>query len=607
MAIEYQPRQARPSFAPSAEDTQYAEVFTELGIVIDQSRSSERLVLRLSTCRNGYLTVNALFVDLCRVLGHGIQPSLLSRAIEHLRRGEQQKMSELLNDARVALSSYSDKRSVWNQREELDTEFERCLSVAPVRPAQRDRIRRVLRSDRTQTEKRGPGWDPVYYRWSSAEPGPVPAWLASLDRVHRKIDAIVAVCRSIARFTAPASLFGDETPNTWRDIFRSALPCAAELEMTLSPDENELRWSDGGVTRRFPVALPGETEAGLCIRHLTERLSTLERQVYEHLAGGFRLNEKAPPLPPPFRIDLTEREPSVPPSRQQLPAVQYIDHAQAVPRSIRVAIPDFGIPTSWYNMRYKHYEDAKREEVGLLAKEMLLCAHLQNATALVLPEYFLPRAVVDELSHLASEKGISLISGVEAEGSPTPDPLLVNEVVIQLPDSPSVSQWKQRPSVYESPLYETGGLKVFRRTSLGTFAVLVCSDFLQVDIMWAIAAAAPIDVLFVCSFNPKPDLFEAMATADACRLYCHVVIANNCLEDGEAKASSRGSLTCSPVNSPDQMIQANGARTELALAEVGGTTPGIRVYDLSLEAMAKHNGKAADGYLPVPVCRQLQP
>ena len=613
MPIEYEPNPADETFVPKTEDDEYAEVFASLVEVVGLSGNAERLVLRLSTCRNGFLTVNALFMDLSMVLGHGRLPSPLSRAIEHLRRGENRKAHKLLGEVGHALREYEDKRDNWNHRQELEAELEDCLANDRFRPAESERLRKVLRNDRTQ----GGGashrarWEPKFYQLSVDQPAPVTEWLALLDKAKQTVEGIAAVCRCLSNTPTGDSLFENEMESAWKELFDCAKKHATALGLTATPDNGTVIWADGnGGQARLVASCPGASTANPALRHLVTHMSSLERQVYGDLTRGFRPNEASRPMPPPFKIDLTYHEPSVPASDGWHPVALPIDLGCETPRSIRVGMLDCGVPLTCYNGRSKRYEDGRREEVARLAREAILSCCSHGGDVLVLPEYFLPRTHKDELAALASERNVALISGVEAEASPTDNPLLVNESIIQLPNARIESQLKQRASKFESPLYQTGDLKVFRGTNIGTFAVLVCSDFSEVDIVMAVASAASIDILFICSFNPRPDLFQTMAMADAWRLYCHVVVANNYAGDGKTRsedaASASGSLVCSPTNQLEQMVKTDGERKELALPVIGGCTPAIRLYDLSLESVAKHNEEAAGGYLRVPRCRHSQ-
>src|SRR5260370_21834738 len=111
MSKKFFPKGA-PASHPDKEDLDYALHFTDVARLLDASPQSERLTLRLSTCRNAYLTINALFVDLKEILGHGEMPSLLALSISYLRRGLLDRLEGVLNEIRLLTEDFAYKLGV---------------------------------------------------------------------------------------------------------------------------------------------------------------------------------------------------------------------------------------------------------------------------------------------------------------------------------------------------------------------------------------------------------------------------------------------------------------------------------------------------------------
>ena len=173
----------------------------------------------------------------------------------------------------------------------------------------------------------------------------------------------------------------------------------------------------------------------------------------------------------------------------------------------------------------------------------------------------------------------------------------------------TVLQSKHRSSGYEPvSLYSAKQHTVFRRTPIGTFAVIVCSDYLEVDILDSIrCCASELHLLVVCACNPHPDLFSHLGVADACRLYSYVAIANNCASSGDpASASAKGSVICEPIRDSHSMVRESGDTVALEGTSLAGMVPAIQLFPLNLEGLVQgiRNAKPEHKFFPVPHCRR---
>jgi hypothetical protein len=194
---------------------------------------------------------------------------------------------------------------------------------------------------------------------------------------------------------------------------------------------------------------------------------------------------------------------------------------------------------------------------------------------------------------------VAVVGGVEA--SAEEDDRTVNEAVIFFPDRVRVFQRKQKPSVFElkTSLFASDGLfQLMRDTPLGTLAVVVCSDYLEADIVsqLCVDAVTAVDTLIVCSRNPRPELFETLALADAARLYAQVLIVNTLpLWSKEGPASGGGFLALPRSRDPESEPE----HVSLASRIPGAAPPELLVWTLDQKGLrARDHRRGAKGWLP---------
>ncbi|MFA6563761.1 MAG: nitrilase-related carbon-nitrogen hydrolase [Verrucomicrobiia bacterium] len=606
-------------------DLVYADAFAQVAEVLHDSGELENLTLLLSTCRNAYLTVNALFVDLTMVLGRGSNRSLIERALYHLQQREVGKASDSLDGVSMGLNIFDQKLRVWNNREVLQAKLQSTLGAKPL--AVRSRFERLMHSVWTRDPSTDQKWLPKYYEFSTVEPDAMKRLLEVLHSSREVLGAVVAVARvmvalpgvsaeALATATNQEQLnlldtaagrrppAGPSPKERWDAIGAALRLHAALLEMKIeSGDDGEIVvWQDDKGAAANLALQPAPNATGLPL--LGAFLDHLGRQVslaYNRLLV-FRPNIALPPLPKVFKVDLTE--PVKQAEATPLPAVRVRPCGERLPQRVKIALPQVGIPKSFYNFSdFKFVEGcAHAQEVEHVAEAMITKAAESGANAIIFPEYFLPRAAAQSLAQRASDAGLVIVGGLE--GALGGGARLINEVIIQLPGERRWEhQRKQDASVYEPTLTPTDQLVLMQNTSIGTFGVVVCSDYLHWNVPAALAdKTRELHFLFVCCCNPNPDLFTQLAVADSARLYCHVVIANNCVDGADpAKASSRGTLVCSPktrdpVLKPLQSIPLN--------LRLDGVDAALTVYDVSVEDILTSRTRNAHGYLPIPTLRK---
>lgn len=596
---------------PDQDDLQYAQAFVDVARCIEHAQQSELLALRLSTCRNAYLTVNALFVDIQHILGHGKLPSPLSRALEHVRRHEASEADLLFDKVRSVIDTMQRKRLAWDTREALDAELEEY--IRGLTKLEQDRLRGWLADVRTNSK--GHSWHARFYELGQEEPGHLRHLISELDGAQRIIEAVVDIGRSLcaAIRIEEVTLFSDSAPKySWHDTLHLLRKHASHLDMvstrrSSTDQEPLLGWTnESGQAVMLPDSTPAPDEAGQYYRLITTQLVSRVAALYDHLLDTFSPNEAVSKLPAPFRIDVTDRQLHQEATTKRF-SVRVHDFQHERPKIVRLALLACGVPLEYYDQSQLRYEsDDRRREVARIADAALSTAAERGVNLVVFPECFLPMGHCDSLVRKASHSKIVLVAGEEGSPSVT-DHHLINQAIVAIPgfDAP-VRQLKSRRSVYEPPLAarETNHLHVFDRTPIGSFAVLICSDFHELDLIAELESAPRlIDFLLVPSFNPRPDLFEAFAVADAARLYCHVVIANSFCTDPKNVSSDRGSLVCSPMSKLVDAVRKDGEIVPLQLPAIGGVQPSLRVYDVSVESLARTAGRAAPGWLAVPHCR----
>lgn len=586
---------------PSKDEIDYAEYFVDIATALDGTTHSEAIALRLSTCRNIYLTINAVFVDLRLALGHGRAPSALSSAIECARRFDYVRADGHLNRIRAILSQIDDKLSCWRKRGELDAEF--AEAVSKLDAIAQDRIKLLLKQCRTLNSRTGQTWDPKYYDLASVEPAGQIELLRNLVRTSDRLKAVASALRCVTalqrRWREGEELYGSDAGDLWAELLKcmrdNAVLLGAAVDASgcrLEPDtadEMPLMLTEG---------LPRDGERVLA--GVVGRLASIEREEYEYLVRTFRGNKAIPPLPPPFVVDLRESQLSeASPVRDDFPQVMHHDIGERVPNSTKLAVLSCGVPVTWYNERdFRYVEDKHREEVARLARAAIVAAARAGAQGIVFPEYFLPRFVLDEARASARDAGLVFISGLEGmlvAGT------VMNSVAIDVPGHRSIEQAKQGPSNYETAdFFKSPVVHVFERSRIGTFAVVSCSDLLEWDVISSLAQARTmLDVLVVCAVNPYPDLYETLARADAVRLYCNVVVVNNCPANGEV-ASAKGTGCWSPTRQPD----GRGVEyVDIGVPHIGGQGPRLVLLPIPLGEVRRNRIKPAKDFLPVPRCR----
>lgn len=597
---KYLPEQLEDDFQPSDEDIDFAVRFQYIADAIDECRNAELVALLLSTCRNQWMTVNGAFVDLQEILGAAHLPAVTSRGFHHFADGESAAAAKLFREALTLRSAISQKLECWARREELLGQLKAAIANPDRKLIERNQLELWLARQSHSPSQPGKAQKAKFLRLDLDDTR-CPQHLGTIERATVKLTAalrtahrlsrVMAVAHEIAGeaveeapaeplFELPGELDADSESDeraererdlggAWAKLRETVLAHAGELEFAVGGGEGEgepiyLEDSSGSAFL-LELDLP-EKDAVELADELTPALDALMSQarktiekVRSDVFESFMPNVIAPPMPAPFVIDLTPGDRGSSDERARSFKLQIADGLLQPPNTPKLALLQAGMPECAYVTTRKDHIAFNPEdgEPARMAKKIAIAAVEEasrlGAEYLAIPEIFLPRAAVDEVVAVAEEMKIGVIAGIEypdKHGGP------INEALIHIPGRQSpVFQRKQGPSVEEanhSSFESTLELYFARRTALGNFGVIVCSDLMELDLLWALASFEDrLDVLVICARNHNTEIFERLAIADAMRLHSFVAVVNSWPpRNGDAELpSGRGTFVAQPSHS----------------------------------------------------------
>jgi hypothetical protein len=480
-------------FIPSKEDRDFSHVFSAvyqlIEAAVDQEGKpqSERLALRLSTCRNAYLTANALYVDLIEVFGHGKKPSLMSSSLVNLQREKFSVSKKALDEISENLSHFEEKMKVWEERFILESILENALNS--LNQLTTDEAIAIIQNVRQSSSYGKHRWERKYYELSTDEPSLMKEKLGTLKEVYASTKALLDVGRGIIhiaeRIAENADLFtGQYDPiRDWNSILEFLSENAGLFGIGVNGEgvARILSWRDanGNVCelRHNTSNISRDQES------LISLLKDTETKTYKRLASAFKANVGEAPLPQPFVVDLSDPSQGKPCAKNGI-NVERTDFHTSIPQNVKIAVSGFGVPLEYYNRGsfFRFDTESKRNAVFELAIEAIKTASSEDAAAIVFPEYFLPRNCLEEITRLAQEYNLILIGGLEGTQK---EEKLLNQASVYFPSTKrTFFVPKHRNSGYEPNLfYSDTKHHVFERTPIGTFTVIVCSDFMVLTVL----------------------------------------------------------------------------------------------------------------------------
>lgn len=616
--------QGSGTFKPTPADLEFAASWIALNRLITKCKGQERATLLLSTCRNAYMTANALFTELQVILGDGNQQFSLRAGAELLIKGSTaaQPLKAHFGRAIQTIREYEKKSNVWNDRHAILADIEQAKTeIDKLDGLSSSRIEAILDTP-TSVSGNYEGQDRELLEFN-LQPR------AHLDETFRRLDETFAILKATADLGFKTALALDRDPQAQLSLLadsreQSADEAVAEISACVSRLVTICRWHSTDTEKKRTIGitsghtrpqladhagdieLPSEVNAGNIERIIGELGQLVREAMYVahwKLCDFFQPNVVKPPLPALFKIRLplpVAEQTSGIPSRPSVRPVRC--SATPAPDQVRIGLARLAIPVSHLNTRSYAFDDKIAQDVSDDVRRAIHAAAKEGCRAVVFPEYSLPNSLANEIHALSSKESIVVIGGLE--GHITGDKVGARAIVAIPGESQPHFQYKQQPSLQEAngdAFFRDDKLSLFLNTPVGDFAVVVCSDFLELGTLQAWRHSVPLpDLVFVIARNDYPDLYVSLAKADAVRLYTCVAICNVLDDKTTETASVDGSCVIVP----------NRAKMELQASErplEGTFLTGLSVYDVPLHVpRARINGKPDPGFFAVPHTAQRQ-
>ena len=578
-------------------DFEYAQRFVDLATAIDGCARSDDVAVLLSTCRNHWMTTNAVFLDLKRALGAGDYPDSISTALYEIGRGRAEATIENLDKAAEYLAYARGKLRAWGDRTELYEQLSE--SVERLGGISSARVKSLLQEQRETAPAPEAVEHIKYLVLSDREEPSCMESLRRLTTVADALEAIHVVAKEVALMQASeqGSLFNqevgeDEPPKRLTELLAAELS-AWELE------------EGGGTTIRFGDDSSLEADLSLldpeAWRALVGHLCAVCRKRLvgaQELLVDFRANSARPPMPEPYIVDLT-------PKHYAGTAKTYEVEVTRVPGGVtpnhaKVALLKWGIPGDAFNLTEmcRFERPGHVGAAGDVIRAAVAGAAENDAAFLIMPEVCVPEEMVDTLGRQAEEFGVGIIAGREHWAQH--DGRTVNEALIHVPRLANpIRQRKQEPSAAEHREERFAAdrvLRVIGGTALGRMLVVVCSDYLEHDVVTRAWLDQHIDTLVVCARNPNPAVFERLAMADAIREYCNVIVVNSFPgDDAGAPPSGAGTVVAVPRRD-EPLLELDEQPLEVEWAQT--PKPSLAIAELDMKAVFSRSLNRSDrGYL----------
>ena len=612
-------RDVKTKYTP--QDAEWATTFENLYLFLKGFPNSEQVTLLLSTCRNAYMTVNALFVDLQVLLGDAQNPSGLRGGCELLSQGrDAAKARDRFGRAKQTVMEFESKLEVWNNRHALLDQVHRELDkLTETNPSAGVRLAALIDETRVPDADLADGWSVQLFEIDPAEQPHLQRYFDELSRLHGILKVATLLGLALADairerepeqidWIAPEQLANPlskkaDPLQVWKYVAQLADACGwncrendtslfVHLSGHYDHPSNTARVSSVTITKALASAELCE-EASLIADVIRQSLYL----VHFETCDFFRPNVGKAPMPDIFQISIP------PPART--PMTGYPDRLEvkvkkcssrvAPSNSVKIALAHLAVPVKHLNVKTFRLDGDVHASIVHDVRAAVVAAAAEGCKAVVFPEYSLPKRLCDELLQLATDNNVVVIGGLEGEWL---DNRLRDCAVIAIPGERSLHlQVKQVPS-REEPLfdlfYHDETLHLFTGTPIGDFSVVVCSDFMELTTVQAWKQDGPLpDTVFLIARNEHPELYKNLAQADALRIYTYVAISNVLDQDG--KATNNGSL----VATPDR----NKPISEGHLVQVPGKfRRNIDVHTIELSAICagREDGKSQRGFFSAP-------
>lgn len=603
------------------QDAEWATTFEKLYLFLKGFRNSEAVTLLLSTCRNAYMTANALFVDLQVLLGDAQNPSGLRGGCELLsQKREAARVRERFGRAKQTVAEFESKLEVWNSRHQLLAQVRHELGrLAEIDPAAAVRLEALIDETQVPDPELADGWSVQLIKLDPAEQPHLQIYFDELSRLH----GILRIATLLGLALADAIREEEPAQSDWITPGQQADPLNAKAAQ-LQVWEHVAKLADAcgwhgreidaslvvHVTRGYPrptnaaqvdTVTVTKTVDPILLREEADLVADLIREclyfVHFKTCDFFHPNVGTAPMPDLFQIKLPPpgRTPMAGYSDRLKVEVERCSSRVAPPNSVKIALAHLAVPMGHLNQNSFRLDADLHTDIEGDARRAIIAAAEEGCQAVAFPEYSLPKRFCEGLLRFATEKNVVVIAGLEGEW--LDNKKLRDRVVVAIPNEHRLHyQVKQFPS-QDEPVFDSffrdEKLHLFAGTPIGDFAVVVCSDFLQLTTLQAWQSDGPLpDIVFVIARNPYPDLYKSFAQADAHRLYACVAISN--VLDRDGKATNAGSLVATPFRNE----QLSSGR----LVEVSGKfVSHIDVHTVPLGAIgSRGRGRPESGFFAVP-------
>jgi predicted amidohydrolase len=247
------------------------------------------------------------------------------------------------------------------------------------------------------------------------------------------------------------------------------------------------------------------------------------------------------------------------------PKISILDMANEEIEEIIISIVQISSNIS-VEENYRFTATHAEHQSDLIKSQIQKAIKFHNSRVLIFPELSMPYKILSDIQKVARQNNIWIIGGMEYDHSGR------NICHIISSNGLIMEQPKLTRSPYDGSQMIPGHQQwIFRKTGIGDFAVVICIDILQSEMISELKNQ--IDILFIISYNAATNLFIGKAQVLAIELHCFVVLAN--------VANFGKSVVFSPTKGKRKTLLKT-----LSAAEVIGTArldiPGLRESDPTL-------------------------
>ena len=235
--------------------------------------------------------------------------------------------------------------------------------------------------------------------------------------------------------------------------------------------------------------------------HLASAIREALYVAHSRMRESFRPNVAKLPMPAPFVISLRPQNPARA-TGQTTPLSFYRIRCATTttPKdTVRIAIAGLAVPGKQLNLQHYRLSKEISDTVKHDIRGAIEAAKTKGCDAIAFPEYSVPSSMDNELMELANKHGIVIVAGLDGQMF---DDKLVDQAIVAIPGEKRAHyQRKQEPSLEEEAgeaFFRDGQFRRFSNSPIGDFAVVLCSDLLQLNILQIWNAERPLpEVLFV--------------------------------------------------------------------------------------------------------------